>query len=145
MKHNLMRPGWILLGVGSLTGCEMTTSLSEDGPAGVYEAIILVSTTGTVTTNHLADGGAFRITLFNNGTTRGRLELVAHGVNPAADADLTGTWTRSGDQIDFTIAAGTFVNDMVFTIVQITDQVWWLEGDQVISGTRFNVNLAHDT
>lgn len=144
MKHNLMKFGSILLAAVALTGCEYPSSLSEDGPAGTYDAIITLSTAGTVTTNHLADGGSFRLNLYNNGTTGGRLRLVASGGNPAIDADLTGTWTRSGDEIDLTIAAGTFVNDMVFTLEQITDQIWWLVGDQVISGTRFEVRLAHD-
>lgn len=134
--------GLTLLGAVSLTGCDYPTSLSEDGPAGRYAAIILVTTTGTTTTNQLSAGGSFRITLLRNGTTQGRLELPALEGNPSVDADLEGTWTRSGDEIDFSIQAGTFVNDMIFTIEQITDQVWSLVGDQVISGTRFNVRLA---
>jgi hypothetical protein len=145
MKHHLLRLSSIVLGIGALTGCENTTSLSEDGPAGAYSAITLLSTTGTVTTNHLAEGGVFHIKVFNNGTTSGRLELVAQAGNPAIEADLTGTWARSGDLIAFDIAAGTFIDDMVFTIEQLTDEIWWLVGDQVISGTRFQVRLAQDT
>jgi hypothetical protein len=145
MKHRAMQFSAILLAIGTMMGCEYPTSLSEDGPAGTYNAITLISTTGEVATNHLAEGGIFWIRLSSDGTTNGHLELVPHGGNPAVNVDLAGTWRQTGQTIDFTIPAGTFVNDMVFQLEQITDQVWSLVGDEVISGTRFAVRLPHDT
>jgi len=145
MKHSrLMRTSPILLGAVAMLGCGDIVSLREDGPVGSYAAIILVMTDNSVPTNVLAGGGSFTMNLAPDGTTRGRLQIVGSGSYPAVDADLAGTWTRNGDEIDFTQASNTFVNVMTFRIEQITDSVWSLIGDEVVNGTRINVTLAHD-
>ena len=140
----LMRTSSILLGAVAMLGCSDIVSLREDGPVGTYDAIILVMTDNSTPTNVLAAGGSLTMNLAPDGTTRGHLHTVASGPYAAIDADLAGTWTRNGDQIDFTQASNTFVNQMTFRIEQITDSVWSLVGDQVVNGTRINVTLAHD-
>ena len=145
MKHSrLMRAFPILLGAVAMLGCGEITSLSEDGPVGSYTAIILVMTQNSVPTNVLAGGGSFTMTLAPDGTTSGRLHIIGSTAYPAVDADMAGTWTRNGDEIDFTQSADTFVRNMTFRIEQITDSVWSLVGDDVFDATRVNVTLAHD-
>ena len=145
MKHSrLMSAFPILLGAVAMLGCGEITSLSEDGPVGSYTAIILVMTQNSVPTNVLAGGGSFTMTLAPDGTTSGRLHIIGSTAYPAVDADMAGTWTRNGDEIDFNQASNTFVNQMTFRIEQISDTVWSLVGDQVVNGTRINVTLAHD-
>ncbi len=146
MKRSLlMKVSPILLGAAAMIGCNDIASLSRNGPAGGYTAIILVTTENSVPTNELAKGGTFTINLAGNGTTSGHLHIVASGANPALDADMAGTWTQNGDEVDFTQAADTFVNDMTFRIEQITDGVWYLVGDDVFGTTRVNVRLAQNS
>lgn len=140
-----MKMSPILFGAAAMIGCNDVTSLSRNGPAGDYTAIILVTTENSVATNVLAGGGSFTLNLDRNGTTSGHLHIVASGTNPALDADMAGTWTRNGDTVDFTQAADTFVNDMTFTIEQITDGIWYLVGDHVFGTTRVNVRLAQNS
>ena len=140
-----MRITPVLLGAVAMIGCNDVTSLSRNGPAGNYTAIILVSTENSVPTNVLAGGGSFTLNLAGNGTTSGRLYIVASGATPGVDADMAGTWTRNGDTVEFTQAADTFVRDMTFTIEQISDGVWFLVGDQVFGTIRINVRLAQNS
>ena len=148
MKHSrLMRTSPILLGAVAMLGCSDIVSLREDGPVGTYSAIILVMTDNGVPTNVLAGGGSLTMNLAPDGTTIGRLHTIGSAGtpgHPAIDADLAGTWTRNGDEVDFTQASNTFVNVMTFRIEQITDTVWSLVADDVVNGTRINVTLAHD-
>ena len=134
----------MLLAIAAISACSDPTSLSKDGPAGKYVAITLVTTSNATPSNELAAGGTFTIDLARNGTTSGHLHLVATAGHPALDADMSGTWVRTGDTIDFTQAADTFVRDMTFTIEQISDTAWFLVGDQTFAGTRINVRLAQD-
>ena len=140
----LMTTAPILLAAAAVLACSDIVSLREDGPIGTYAAIILVMTDNSTPTNVLAGGGSLTMNLAADGTTRGHLHTVASGPYAAIDADLAGTWTRNGDEIDFTQASNTFVNQMTFRIEQISDTVWSLVGDQVVNGTRINVTLAHD-
>ena len=144
MKHSKLMRAPTLLAAVAMLGCSDIVALSEDGPVGSYTAIILVMTDNSTPTNVLAGGGSLTMNLAPDGTNRGHLHTVASGPYAAIDADLAGTWTRNGDQIDFTQASNTFVNVMTFRIEQITDSVWSLVGDQVVNGTRINVTLAHD-
>jgi len=137
-----MRFAPILLGASAMIGCTDITSMSRNGPVGDYTAITLMSTENSVATNVLAGGGTFTLNLDANGTTNGHLHILASETNPALDADMAGTWTRNGNQVEFTQAADTFVRDMTFTIEQITDGVWFLVSDQTIGTARINVRLA---
>ena len=141
----LMRTSPILLGAVAMLGCSDIVSLKEDGPVGTYAAIILVMTDNSVPTNVLAGGGSLTMNLSPDRTTSGHLHTVATASYPAVDADLAGTWTRNGDEIDFTQSSNTFVNVMTFRIEPIADTVWSLVADDVVNGTRINVTLAHDT
>lgn len=144
MKRSLMKFAPILLGVAALAGCGDSTSPGNQ-PVGSYTAIIFVTTGASGQTNQLLIGSTLQMTLAANGTTSGHLHLAASAGNPAFDADMAGTWTRDGDVVEFTQTADTFVQDMVFTIQPIAQNVWYLVGDQVFSGTRINLTLAHDS
>ena len=141
----LIRFAPILLGVAAMVGCTDITSMSRNGPVGDYSAIILMSTENSVATNVLANGGTFTLILNANGTTNGRLHILASETRPALDADMAGTWTRNGTHVEFTQAADTFVRDMTFTIEQITDGIWFLVGDQTFGTARINVRLAQNS
>ena len=79
--------------------------------------------------------------LNSNGTTTGHLHLVASGNNPALDADMAGTWVRTGTTVTFDQTADTFVRDMNFTLSS-TGTKWELTGDQAFSGTRIQLTLT---
>lgn len=133
----------ILLGAVAIVGCDDTTSpLSKNGPVGPYASIILYSTSTADPTIQTPNSGALTINLAADGTTAGHLHLAAFNGNPAVDADMVGTWTQTGNTIEFQQPADTFVRNMTFTIEQISDDVWFLVGDDVYAGTRFNVRLA---
>jgi len=76
-----------------------------------------------------------------NGTTSGHLHVAASGSNPALDADMAGTWSRTGNVVTFSQNADTFVRDMAFTLDSNGSQ-WMLIGDQGFSGTRVEVTLT---
>ena len=61
----------------------------------------------------------------------------------AFDADLAGTWSQTGNVIDFTESVDNFVNNMLFTIQPIANGVWDLVGDATFSGTRVQLTLRH--
>lgn len=142
MKHSLIRLAPVLLGIAALGACGDSTS-PGNSPAGSYAAIIFITTGSSGQTNQLLIGSSLNMTLATNGTTSGHLHLAASNGNPAFDADMAGTWTRTGNLVDFTQAADTFVRDMVFTIEPISQNTWHLTGDQVFSGTRINLTLAN--
>jgi hypothetical protein len=58
---------------------------------------------------------------------------------------MAGTWQRHGDEIEFTQAADTFMNDLVFTFQPISSNTWHLVGSQVIQGTQISITLANTT
>ena len=121
------------------------TSLKHDGPVGPYAAIILYSTSAADPSIKQPNSGGFTINLAADGSTTGHLHLDAFNGAPAVDADMAGTWTQNGNTVTFDQAADTFVRNMSFTIEKITDHVWFLVGDDVFAGTRFNVRLAQAT
>jgi hypothetical protein len=134
----------ILFGAVTIAACgsDITSSFSTKSPVGSYAAIILYSTSSADPTIKTPDSGSFTINLAADGTTSGHLQLAAFNGNPAIDADMAGTWTQNGNTVEFQQAADTFVRSMTFTIERITKNVWFLVGDDVFAGTRFNVRLA---
>lgn len=141
MKDLLTRIAPLLLGLAAI-GCDSTDPF---GPEGDYEAIVLLTTSGTSPVkNQLALGGSLQLNLHSDGTTSGHLHFVASGGDPAFDADMTGTWIQDGSTIDITQAADTFVRDMVFMIERLGGNELMLTGDQVFDGTRVNVTLGRD-
>jgi len=110
---------------------------SVDSIAGTYNATILTSTTGGVTTNHLSAGGSFTITLEVNGTTSGQLSVPGGGPGGSTlDGSMVGTWALVGTTVQFDQTADTFVRDMIFTAS--SDR---LRGGQAFGGTTVRVTL----
>jgi hypothetical protein len=144
----LKRLSPFLVGAIALVGCagsDITSSLSINGPVGRYGSIILFSTSTADPSVKTPNSGGLIITLAADGTTSGHLHLAAFNGNPAVDADMAGTWTQTGNTVQFQQAADTFVRNMTFTIEPISDSVWFLVGDDVYAGTRFNVRLAQSS
>jgi len=109
--------------------------------SGSYTAFEWVTTGGSGQTNQLIAGSTLLITLNGNGTTTGHMHIAASNGNPAAEFDMAGTWTQSGNTVDFTQAADTFVRDMLFDVQPIATGVVDLIGDQVFSGTQVKLTL----
>lgn len=118
--------------------CRESAGPSIGTVAGVYTATTFTSTTGGVTTNHLAEGGQILILLSIDGSTEGQL-LVPDGNEDGSDVnlDLTGTWALSGGTVELDHAADTFLRDMPFTVSGTR-----LHGDVTIDGARVQVTLA---
>jgi hypothetical protein len=133
---------------GSLAlACALIVSITacgdSNGPGvlhevtGTYTATELKTTTAGVTTNQLAAGASVSLVLNSDHTTLGRLFIPA-STSPAIDASLVGTWAflANGD-IDLTMAADTFLRDMVFGV---SDNE--LVGDQTFGTTRIQIVLT---
>lgn len=142
MKRHLIGFSALLLAIAGLSSCSESTSASS--VAGSYSAIIFMTTGSSGQTNHLVAGSTFDITLDADGTTSGHLHIAASGGEPALDASMAGTWRQTGDVIDFTQAADTFVRDMAFRIERTGPNQLYLVGNQVFSGEQINVTLARD-
>ncbi len=139
-----MRTGPIFLGVAAIVACGGdSTSPSQPSVVGSYSAYQFVTVGGSGQTNQLLIGSTVQISLASNGTTSGHLHLAASGSQPAFDADLAGTWSQTGNVIDFTQPVDNFVNDMLFTIQPIANGVWDLVGDDTFSGTHVLLTLRH--
>jgi hypothetical protein len=139
---SLMKGIPMLLGIAAMMACSDLTSSGTTEAS--YTAIIFFTTDSTGPTNQLSLGSSLQITLASNGTTSGHLHLAASGGQPVLDADMAGTWSQSGDAIDFTQTADTFVRDMTFTAQKISTSVSALVGDETFSGTRINLTLARN-
>lgn len=133
----------LALSVAAACGSDSIVGGGANPPVGSYTAIIFVTTGSSGQTNQLTNGGSLNITLASNGTTSGHLHVAASGNTAALDADMAGTWTRTGDKVDFTQAADTFMNDLIFTYEPISNNSWHLTSSQVIQGTQINITLAH--
>ncbi len=130
--------------IAAAAGCGSdSTGPQSSGFAGSYTAFQWVTTGGSGQTNQLIAGSTLQITLDDNGSTSGHMHVAASSGNPVADFDMAGTWTQSGNNINFAQTADTFVRNMVFTIQPIATGVWDLVGDQVFSGTRVQLTLRH--
>jgi hypothetical protein len=147
MRMTLVKRIVPALAIAALVGCgsDSVVGGGANPPVGSYAAIIFVTTGTSGQTNQLTNGGSLNITLAANGTTSGHLHVSASGNNPALDADMAGTWTRQGNQIDFTQAADTFMNDLTFTYQPISNSSWHLAASQVIQGTKIDITLANTT
>ena len=106
--------------------------------AGSYAATTFTTTNGGTTTDQLAAGASFTLTLVVNGTTTGRL-FVPGGAEGSGDldADMTATWTLTGRAVEFAQIADTFVRDMPFTAEPSR-----LRGEATFAGTTIRVTLA---
>ena len=121
--------------------CGDSTSPEPDLAVGNYTAVEFVSTGNSGQKNELAVGGSLVLNLSANGTTSGHLHLVAPGGGPDFDADMAGTWTRTGMVVNFDQPADTFVRDMPFTLTPNVGS-WDLVGDRTFSETNIRVRLS---
>lgn len=96
----------------------------DESVVGSYAATTF-TLSGDVNGDVLAAGGGMTITLATDLTTRGSL-FVPASLNEGEDfnADMAGTYTRTGDVLRFTQDADTFVRD-----------VNWQVGSNQLSGT----------
>ncbi len=103
-------------------------------PAGGSSAKIGVLTTTTsagVTTDELGKGASIQLTLNSNGTTAGHIAVPDGNL----DADLTGTWVLTGNQVKLTQSADTFLRDITYTAT----------GDQLDGASNFSGSTVHVT
>ena len=121
----------------ALAGCD-DDPVQPTAPIGAYEATSWTGTSGGTTTDVLAAGGTFEITLTPQGTTTGRLFIPAAVTGEGDfDSDLSGTWTQTGSIIQFSHTADTFVRNMPFTVQGAT-----LVGDRTFGDLRIRVTLS---
>lgn len=141
MKQTAFRIGGVLV-AATMLACGSDNS-TEPGLAlaGNYTATQWVTTGGSGVTHQLDVGSTLNITLNSNGTTTGHLHVAASGGNSALDADMAGTWAKSGNTVTFSQSADTFVRDMPFTVVP-NGANWALEGDHTFSSPSVNVKLT---
>ena len=120
MKQSALGIGAALIAV-SIMACGGDKGPTNPGDgvtvAGTYTATQWVTTGGSGQTNQILAGSTLTITLLANGTTTGHLHVAASGGNPTFDADMAGTWTQTGTNVDFTQSADTFVRNMAFALV----------------------------
>lgn len=134
----------LLIGITALLACSDSTSAGKS-VVGNYASTIFFSTAaGGSGVNEIQAGSSLTLNLTSIGATSGHLHIAANGSTPAFDADMAGTWTQSGETVQFTQTADTFVRNMVFTIQRISTDVVFLVSDQVVSGTRINLTLARE-
>jgi hypothetical protein len=89
---------------------------------------------GGQVTDVLAQGGSLTITLLANGTTSGRLFAPGGGDNGQdLDANLAGSWTRTGNTIHFDQAADTFVRDASWMFDGTTLRTTFTQGGTVVT------------
>ncbi len=141
MRQSIIRASAIFAIVAAMVACGSDSTAPSDGVAGSYAATTFVTTGGSGQTNQLLAGSTLTMVLNSNGTTTGHLHVVASGNNPALDADMAGTWLRSGTTVTFDQSADTFVRDMNFTLSS-TGTKWELTGDSSFGGTRIQVTLT---
>jgi hypothetical protein len=141
MKMFFVRRSSIVLSLAAISGCGGSAVTAPSVPiAGSYSATDFVTTGSSGQTNQILVGSTLDLILLANGTVSGLLHMAASAANPAFDADMNGTWTRTGNTIAFSQAADTFVRNMTFTVVPNVNS-WQLVGDQVLSGTLFKLTL----
>jgi hypothetical protein len=145
MKQSLMRTGPIFLGIAAIVACGSGDSTAPPSVlVGSYNAVQFVTTGGSGQTNQILAGSTLSINLMPNGSTTGHLHVAASGGNSAFDADMAGTWTQTGNSVNFSQAADSFVRNMTWAVTAAGSS-WQLVGDQVFSGTRTQVTLSQVT
>ena len=141
-NHRISR-SLLLIGLPALLlACGGSDEPSSSPYAGSYVATSWTTTGNSGQQHPLVNGSTLQITLAENGTTSGHLHFAASGANPALDADMAGTWTVSGNVVDFTQAADTFVRDMPFTVGSNIQGITTLTGDRTFSGTQIQITLT---
>jgi hypothetical protein len=133
----------LLIGLPALLlACGGSNEPSSSAYAGSYVATSWTTTGNSGHQDQLVAGSTLQITLAANGTTTGHLHFVGSGGSQPLDADMAGTWTVSGNVVDFTQAADTFVRDMLFTVGSNIQGIITLAGDKTFSGTQIQITLT---
>lgn len=131
------------LAVLAVTGCggDDNTPFSPTvaNVAGTYNATLFtVSNDSLGTLNLLSVGATVHVVLNPDGTTTGHIFVPDLGQEDGAvDADLTGTWTLSGDKVTFSQTSDTFIRDVEFTAAQNS-----LESEGTFDGATLHLALA---
>jgi hypothetical protein len=141
MKRSLMKFAPIYFGIAAVTACGSDSTTPPSPLVGSYNAVQFVTTGSSGSTNQILAGSTLSINLAANGSTTGHLHLAASGGVPAFDADMAGTWTRTGNSVTFSQTADTFVRNMTFAVTAAGSS-WQLEGNQVFSGTQIQITLS---
>jgi hypothetical protein len=133
----------LLVGLPALVlGCGGSDEPASTPIAGNYAATYFLTTGASGQRNEIAAGSTLTISLAANGTTTGHLHVAASGANPVFDSDLAGTWSATGNVVDFVQVADNFVDDILFTWGSDIQGISTLAGDQVFSGTRIQITLT---
>jgi hypothetical protein len=104
---------------------------------GTYNASRFTATSdATGTVNLLSMGATVHVVLEPDGTTTGHLSVPDLGEG-AVEADLTGTWTLSGNIVTFSQTADTFIRDVEFTAAQNS-----LDAEGTFEGTTVHLTLS---
>lgn len=108
-----------LVSGGALAGaCGSDNPTEPVIPTGSYAATTFrVTPAGQAQIDVLAAGGSLLLNLGATRTTTGTLTLPASVTGGAPlSASMAGTFTQSGNTIDFVQTADTFVRDLVWTV-----------------------------
>jgi len=133
----------LLIGVPAIVmACGGSDEPSATPIAGTYAATFFQTTGSSGQRNEIAAGSTLTNSLAANGTTTGHLHVAASGANPVFDSDLAGTWSATGNVVDFVQVADNFVDDILFTWGSDIQGISTLAGDQVFSGTRIQITLT---
>jgi len=88
-------------------------------------------------------GSTVQITLAANGTTTGTYTSLRRARSRHLMQTWPGTWSQTGNVIDFTQAVDNFVNECYSPIQPIATGVWDLIGDDTFSERHVQLTLRH--
>jgi hypothetical protein len=132
------------LGAWSLAAVALAACGGGDDPfsptvatvQGTYNASLFTATNSQGTVNLLSLGATVHVVLNPDGTTTGHLFVPDLG-DGEIDADLTGTWTLSGNTVTFSQTADTFIQDADFTAAQNS-----LDGEGTFNDATVHLTLS---
>jgi hypothetical protein len=105
---------------------------------GEYNASRFTATSPQGNVNLLSLGATVHVVLNADGTTTGHLSVPDLGLGEGPiEADLTGTWTLSGNTVTFNQTADTFIRDVHFTAALNS-----LDGEGTFAGTTVHLTLS---
>jgi hypothetical protein len=132
------RAAFLVLSVTGFTlGCGESTPPSSI--AGTWVATSFQSTqAGQAPVNVLALGGGMSITIAADNTTTGVLTIPGSLIGGSdLSLSMAGTAVRTGNTVEFTQAADSFVRDVAFTLAGNT-----MQGTRTFSGVTIDVTLT---
>jgi hypothetical protein len=123
------------------TACGSDSTAPPSPLVGSYTALEWTTTGTSGQTHQLVIGSTLAINLNADGSTTGHMHVAASNGQPAADFDLAGQWSASSTAVAFIQTDDNFLNDMIFALEPIANDVWDLVGDDTFSGTRVELRL----